>query len=334
VSESKPFEPTQSRLERARREGDVPRASELGAVASLAGTAVVLAAALPYAAGAAQIALANAARGDTSPGPYVTLALYATGASLCGTTLAVCATAAVTGGLHARFPEPNLSRLDPVAGIKRMLSRDAVLGGTRAAVTAAVAGCSLVPVVRDAFVVVLAGAAPPALGALALHAIERSVLCALAVGVAFGAGDALFERLKWRRRLRMTFDEMKRDLKANEGDPLIRSRRRAQHRALVRGAPSRLGEAAFVVTNPTHVAIALEYDPPEIAVPRVLIRAIDAGARLVKRRACDLGIPVVENAVLARTLLATTQAGAYIPIECYVAVAQIVAALQHEGALA
>jgi flagellar biosynthetic protein FlhB len=139
--------------------------------------------------------------------------------------------------------------------------------------------------------------------------------------------------VRWRRRLRMTFDEMKRDLKQNEGDPLFRNRRRAQHRALLRGSISRIADAAFVVANPTHVAVALEYRPPEISVPRVLVRAVDAGAQIVKRRARELRIPVIENALLARSLFATTEVGGYIPRERYLDVAQIVAALLHEGAL-
>lgn len=333
MSESKPFDPSQSRLERARREGDAPRVAELTTVASLAGTSVASLAMLPHAAGAARVALVNAARGVPAPDAYATLALCAAGAILSGVIFAVLAAALGGGGLRLRFVSPSLARLDPVSGAKRMLSRDSVVSGARAAVAATVAGVSLVPVVRDAFVSMLAGSTPASLAALALHAVERCVAAGLAVGLAFGAGDAFFERVRWRRRLRMTFDEMKRDLKQNEGDPLLRNRRRTQHRALMRGSISRIADAAFVVANPTHVAVALEYRPPEVAVPRVLVRAIDAGAQIVRQRARELRIPLIENAPLARALFATTEVGGYIPRERYLDVAQIVAALLHEGAL-
>jgi flagellar biosynthesis protein FlhB len=333
VSESKPFEPSQSRLERARREGDVPRVGELTAVASLAGTSLASLAMLPHAAGAARVALVNAARGVPAPDAYAVMTLCVAGAILSGATFAVLAAALAGGGLHLRFVPPSLTKLDPLAGVKRMLSRDSIVSGASAAVAATVAGVSLIPVVCDAFVSMLAGSTPASLAALALHAVERCIAAGLAVGLAFGAGDAFFERLRWRRRLRMTFDEMKRDLKANEGDPLFRNRRRTQHRALLRGSISRIADAAFVVTNPTHIAVALEYRPPEVAVPRVLVRAIDAGAQIVKQRARELRIPLIENAPLARALFATTDVGGYIPRERYLDVAQIVAALLREGAL-
>ena len=64
-----------------------------------------------------------------------------------------------------------------------------------------------------------------------------------------------------------------------------------------------------MIANPTHVAIALEYAPPAVAVPRVLIRAVDAGARAVVERARILGVPVVRNVALARALLATAEIG-------------------------
>jgi flagellar biosynthesis protein FlhB len=131
----------------------------------------------------------------------------------------------------------------------------------------------------------------------------------------------------------MSFDEVKRDLKQSEGDPHVRNRRKQTHRGLLRGSITRLREAAFVVTNPTHVAVALEYRPPEVEVPRVLIRAIDAGAMLVKERARELGIPLVEDVALARALLASTQVGGSIPRGAYEVVARIVASLIRHGLL-
>ena len=88
------------------------------------------------------------------------------------------------------------------------------------------------------------------------------------------------------------------------------------------------------MTNPTHVAIALEYRPPEVAVPRVLVRAIDDGASEVKRLARELRVPIVENVPLARELLATTDVGDYIPPGAYAAVAAIVALRVREKAIA
>jgi flagellar biosynthetic protein FlhB len=328
----KPFEATPARLQRARREGDVPRSQELGAVASLACASLGLFAALGPLAGAARSALLDAMRPERfSPRPYAALALCVLATMLAGLGGAAVSAYAQAGAVSFKLPSLSWKKLDPREGFKRMFSRDAALSGAKALLVAACVGCALVPPVRA----MLGASAASAAGFVALGlAGLRGVLCgALAVGCVFAAFDVVLERAKWRRRLRMTFDELKRDHRQSEGDPLLRGKRRQRHRALVRGSAAQLARAAFVIANPAHVAIALEYRPPEIAVPRVLVRAIDEGARAIKRRARELCIPVVENVALARSLLATTDVGEYIPPAAYAAAAAIVAALLREGAL-
>ncbi len=131
----------------------------------------------------------------------------------------------------------------------------------------------------------------------------------------------------------MTFEERKRESKEEEGDALARGRRRALHRALARGSISRVREAAFVVTNPTHLAVALAYRPPEIAVPLVVVRAAGEGAARVRAIAASCEIPVVENAPLARALFRDARGGEPIPPALYVAVAEVVIALARCGKL-
>jgi len=127
---------------------------------------------------------------------------------------------------------------------------------------------------------------------------------------------------------------MKREAKESDGDPLARSRRRSLHRQLSRGAMHRVKEAAFVVTNPTHIAVALAYHPPEVPVPRVLVRAADDAAARVREIAREYGVPLVENVALARALYAAARPGDFIAQEHYIAVAEIVAALVKTGAIA
>ena len=90
-------------------------------------------------------------------------------------------------------------------------------------------------------------------------ASERVAAIACATGSLFAAAEFASARSAWLKKLRMTFEERKREAKDQEGDPHARGRRRALHRSLLRGAIARVREAAFVVTNPTHLAIALEY---------------------------------------------------------------------------
>jgi len=328
----KPFDPTPSRLARARREGDVPRSQALGVVASLAGASLTLFVLLEPLASASRLALEGAARRDVFAPAYLTLGMCSA-AVLCGAIAgASIASYGQAGRLSARMPAPQFSKLNPAAGLRRMFSRDASVAGLKALLVAFAVAASAYGPLAAAFAGGFGSDAPPAIAALALRAIGQILFAGIGVAAAFSIADVMLERAKWRRRLRMSFDELKREHKQSEGDPVLRGKRRRAHRALARGSIARLKEAAFVVSNPTHVAVALAYRPPEIVVPQVLVRAIDDGAREVRRRARQLGIPIVENVWLARTLLAATEAGDYIPATVYGVVAAIVAQLQREKA--
>ncbi len=333
MAETKPFEATASRLERARREGDVLRSSDLAAVAALGSAFAVLPLVLEPLAAAARVALVASARGGPLPArTYAEMGALAACVPAAAIAGAVLANVLPAGGLGVRFPAPKFERLDPRSGLRRLFSPDALVAALKAFVATTALALALLPVAWEA----LAGdgaAAPSRLAAQTFGAIERSIAVAIAAGSAFAWLDLLIERTKRRRRLRMTFEELKRDRKQSEGDPGLRGRRRQAHRALAAGSLRRLPEAALVVANPSHIAVALAYRPPEIPVPRVLIRAADETAQLVKRRALQLGIPLIEDVALARSLFANTRPGEYIPRESYVVVATIVAALLRSGAL-
>jgi flagellar biosynthetic protein FlhB len=334
MPEEKPFDPTPSRLARAMREGDVPRSRDVAAVASFVAAGGALVAAFDPLASGASDALRDAATHHVSPQPYLAIA---------SCSIAIVASAACGGsaasllesrGLRVKFPTPNLKKLDPIAGLKRMFGPDAAIGALKAFVVACAVTCAVVPSAAGVLGAgsTLAGVAGVA--ALAAQSVGSAIVGAGCVASAFAAVDSIVERVKWKRRLRMSFDELKRDHKATEGDPQLRGRRRQAHRNLIRGSIGRVKDAAFVVANPTHVAIALEYRPPEVPVPCVLVRALDDGARTVKERARALGVPIVENVTLARRLLAATEVGDPIPRDTYGAVASIVAALLREKKLA
>jgi len=327
VSDEKRFAATPSRLARAKREGDVARSQDLGAVVSFAAAMLALFAALGPLGAATRIALAAAALpGSFSARPYVVIGCAVGAVLVAALGGSLTTTYLQTQTFVVRFPQPKFSKLDPFKGLVRLCGRDAVLGAAKALVVSSAVAASLVPAVRGGFAPAL-GTSPAAFGLLAVRALQSALISAVGVALLFACADALLERVKWKRRLRMSFDELRRDHKASDGDPLLRGRRRQQHRALIRGSVARVRDAAFVVTNPTHVAIALEYAPPDVAVPRVLVRAVDEGAREVKRLAREFRIPIVENVTLARALLATTDVGDFIPSSAYGAIAAIVAML-------
>jgi flagellar biosynthesis protein FlhB len=161
------------------------------------------------------------------------------------------------------------------------------------------------------------------------NAIVRVVEAVTGVGIVAASIDVLFVHKSWHRRLRMTHDELRRDMREHDGDPQTRMRRRRLHRTMVRGSLRHIRRATFVVVNPTHVAIALRYVAEETPVPMILVRAADAGALRVKKLAVDAGIPTIEDPPLARRLFALDALGP-IPPELYLAVAQIIAMLNRE----
>ncbi|GAC1623194.1 MAG: hypothetical protein NVS4B13_12540 [Candidatus Elarobacter sp.] len=238
------------------------------------------------------------------------------------------------GGLHVVAVHADFKRLDPLAGLKRMLGGEAVVAGARAALAFAAALLAMIPLARDVVAGGVALGSPGAAAALVGFAGLRACGAALAVGAAFAVADYALARRRWLRGLRMSFEELRRDAKENDGDPQSRARRKSAHRAVVRGAVGRTREASFVVVNPTHVAVALCYAPPEIVVPEILVRALDEAALRVRAIARASRIPVVEDVALARLLYAQGESGRAIPPDAYVAVAQIVAALAQEGLLA
>jgi flagellar biosynthesis protein FlhB len=330
MAEDKGFDPTPARLARARREGDAPSSSAFGVLAAFGGASLALTAVLGVLAAAVRTAFASATREHgVSPGPYLVVAACALAVPCGGIVGAIAAVYLQAGRIVVRAPSPKVSKLNPFAGLKRMFSRDAALGGARALVVAIVVAGAVVPTLTDGFGAAARSGSAATLAALVVHAAATMTGLSLGVAALFGVADLFLERAKWRRRLRMSFDEIKREYRQHEGDPRLRGQRRRAHRALVRGSIGRLKEAAFVVCNPTHVAVALEYRPPDVVVPRVIVRAIDAGALEVKRQARVLGVPIFEDVALARTLLGTS-VDEYIPAATYAAVAAIVSGLLRE----
>ena len=327
----KPFEPTPTWIARAKREGNVARSQELSGICSLLLGTLAVAVSMPS---LASVAAAWIARTASDERVHVEAIVPVFGIVL--GVLAVAACGGVTASLLQErpffiFPKLKPDRLNPLEGLKRMFSREAVVSAARAVLAFVLALGVTVPAVRDVFARG-AGVAPLAFFAsLAASAGVRIVIAVIAVGAAFAIADVILVRGRWRKKLRMSAHELKRDMRESEGDPLLRGRRRALHRMLGAGSVGRVRDAAFVITNPTHIAIAIAYRPPDVAVPRVLVRAADDAAARARELAREYGVPLVENVALARRLYASTQPGDEIPVETYLAVAQIVNALSERG---
>lgn len=332
MSEEKPYEPTPSRLEKAKREGDVAKSQELGNVAAFAAGLVVASGVVLPIGSAARAILASGAGGQTNVAAAVQLATL----MMLPAAAAACAAAAVNaaqgGGLRFVAITANLQRLAPAENFKRMFSKESLVTAVRATAAFASAAIAIVPAFAGIYAATVHASDLDTIVAAAWSGALRTADVACVVGAVFAGVDYGVQVVRRRKRLRMSFEELKRDQKEHDGDPLARSRRRTLHRQLSRGSLRKVREAAFVLTNPTHLAIALEYRPPSVPVPRVLVRAADETAARVRELAAEFGVPVVENVPLARSLYATARPGEFIPRETYVAVAEIVASLAKAGA--
>jgi len=331
----KPYDATPTRRERARREGNVTRSNEIVVIAAFGGAALATASIVPFLGTAAAHMIRVVAR-DPAPRPrpefLVTLAI-AYLPIVAAATSATLAHAVQAGGLRAVGIRVDVARLNPKTGFARMFGGEAVIGALRATLTLGLVSAALVPL----FTTLIAHAALArgtfAAAAAAWNAAGRAAIAALIVGAVFACADYALARRRWLRGLKMSLDELKRDRKENDGDPQTRSRRTTMHRALVRGTLARVREASFLVVNPTHIAIAIRYAPPAVAVPEILVRAAGDAALRARTLARDARIPVVENVALARALFADGDAGRAIPRDTYVAVAQVIAELNRAGLL-
>jgi flagellar biosynthetic protein FlhB len=331
MSEDKQFEASPSRIERAKREGDVARSQELGNVAAF-GAALLAAGTLAMPLGeAAQHLVRAVAAGVIDTAALANIAALMLVPVAVAAGAAVCANVVQSGGLRFAAVSIKAERLAPGENLKRMFSREAVITAARATIAFALAGAAIVPAFAAIYASALHAGGLGAVASAAWSGAMHTAAVACAVGAVFAGADYAVQLARWRKRLRMSFEEIKRDQKENDGDPLARSRRRALHRQISRGSLRKVKDAAFVLTNPTHVAIALEYRPPDVPVPRVLVRAADDAAARVRELAAAYGVPLVENVSLARRLYATAKTGEFIPHETYVAVAEVVAALTKSG---
>jgi flagellar biosynthesis protein FlhB len=328
----KPFEATPQRIAKAKREGNVARSNELAANLAFAAASGAVAAVTPLLGGLARDALIVAR--VEPPWKHAGL-LVATAAApiACAAIAALAAVAVQNGGITPAGVVIRFERLDPIEGWKRTFSRETAAHGLRALAAVALIALVIAPVIAACAVAMLAAATVQEVAAGAWRAAQQVAFSACFVGGLFAVAEYFFARGAWLRKLRMSFDERRREAKEQDGDPLERGRRRSLHRSLLRGPIANVKAASFVVVNPTHVAVALDYRPPEVSVPRIVVLAAGEAAQRVKILAAAYDIPIVENAPLARALYRDGDVGEAIAAVHFVAVAEIVAALLRLGAL-
>lgn len=329
---------TPYKLEKARQRGQVARSTDCVSVAVL-----TVAAAWLYWGGLEALhaqfrydraLLANAGRVDAG-GAAALLARIVTDALLgllpWFAALAITGVAAnlvQTGVVCSAHPlKPDVSRLNPAAGFKRLLSMRTLFDGARAVAKLALLGLvtwhavsGLVP----AFPRLAAMPAAQLARTLLDHAGAAGLQMAFALGLV-AAMDVAYSRREFLRRMRMSRRELKDEHKNREGDPRIRARLRQLRREALRRSMSvrDTARADVVLTNPTHLAVALRYAESEMSAPQVIAKGAGAVASAMRQVAALHRIPVVPNPPLARALFHELDVEQPVPPARYAEVARI-----------
>ena len=333
---------TPHRRRKAHEEGQVPRSAELSAaIVLLAGTVGLATTGGPVIAKFAEELMARS---------FLALSLPELSTADAGTLLQEIVTKSIVtllpflaailvpvllidaiqsrGVLSFKPATPDFSRVNPLSGFKKLIGAQGLFTLLKAIVKVALIGLVMWKVLDAAWGGYTALAVAP-LETTAAMLRSSSLKLALASGGAFlliAAADYAFQIYQHEKQLKMTKQEVIQERKEQDGDPLIKSRMQAIARALAR--KRMLGQvktADVIVTNPTHIAVALRYDTTVSTAPIVVAMGERKLAERIKALGKAAGVPLVENRPLARALLATAKLGQPIPPALYAAVAEVLA---------
>jgi flagellar biosynthesis protein FlhB len=236
---------------------------------------------------------------------------------------------------------PNLNKLNPINGFSRMFSARGVM--LLLASLLKVSCGAAVFVLRINWEIKRLLLLPSLMPRVALSAVGGMVFrIGLELGIVLlilAVIDLIFQRYQHEQDLRMTHQEVREEMKRMEGDPAIRARRRAiMRRMIAQQMMARVPEAEVVITNPTHIAVALKYDPDEMFAPEVVAKGQRLVAERIKELAREHNVPIVENKPLARALFKAVEVDQQVPAHLFEAVAEVLALIwglneqRHSGA--
>ncbi|WP_119301959.1 flagellar biosynthesis protein FlhB [Dongia deserti] len=222
---------------------------------------------------------------------------------------------------------PKFSKISPLGGLKRMFSMrslaEFVRGLLKIAVVASVALFLIVPEVVHFHKLI-------GMEMIQLLSEVRGLLARLMIGVvaivaAIATLDVIYQRMQHLREMRMSRQEIKDEFKETEGDPLVKGRlRQLRMERTRRRMMAQVPQSDVVVTNPTHYAVALKYDPGTMSAPKMMAKGVDKIAEKIREIAKEHGIPVIENPPLARGLYAAVEVDQEVTPEFYKAVAELI----------
>ncbi|GAA1357721.1 flagellar biosynthesis protein FlhB [Arthrobacter koreensis] len=339
---------TPKRMKEVREKGQLSRSDDLTAWVGVGAAAAMMPATISRGADKGAESLIRVDSLASNPSPEAALRMFEQGAGglayvigpmLAVVVVAVLATAAVQGGIHFKKFKGKYEQFDLVKGTKRVFGGQAIWNGVKALLKTAVVGLVLYAVIQNLMPALMTagGMSITALVAEAGGGVATLLQFAVAAGLALAAADIMMVMRRNRKRTRMTKKEVKDENKNTDGDPLIKSQRRSRQLAMSRNRMmAAVGDSDVVLLNPTHVAVALKYEPGKSA-PRVVAKGSGTIAARIREEAEAKGVPMVRDVPLARALHSACELGQEIPVELYNAVARVLAfvmALKNRGAAA
>ncbi len=337
---SKTEEPTGKRLADARRKGQVPISREVPTWIMLFGSGIMMVALMPDLLGglaellrnfishAHEIPFSEAAFGSAMAGLLVGVLKYV------GWLLVIFVILALIGYIFQVgvpfAPEsikPKLSKINPLTGLKKYLGAKHYVEFAKGLLKMTIVGITglilIVPALNTIDHLPLAGV-PDQLEEMT-YLILKFLAAALAVLFVIMIFDIFFQRFDHRKQLRMTKQEVKEEMKNQEGDPQIKRRlARIRYERAAQRMLQAVPNADVVVTNPTHFAVALAYKPDEMDAPRLIAKGQDFIAMKIREAAEENDITIYEDPPLARVLFATVEVDEEVPPEHYKAVAEVI----------
>jgi flagellar biosynthetic protein FlhB len=333
--------PTPRRLEEARERGQVPRSVELNAAVALLASAwliqgpgaslwqnsatLILEAIDGINVGEISDAWLNRMLLNNLMLMIVPLAEIVLGLMVIGVIVTVSQTGFVWASKRPGF---DFSRVNPLTGIKRLVSSQGLVELLKAMFKLLIVGWTAYSYLQ-ANATKMLDLMSISLQAGMIQWMNLAVALMFRIGISYlvlAAADYAYQRWQYIRGLKMTKKEVFEDFKRSEGDPMLRGRIRQQQRRMARQRMmSKVPQADVVITNPTHLAIAIKYDVTSMKAPVVLAKGSYFLAEKVIELAKSKNIPVVQNIPLARAIYKVVEADQEIPPDFYLAMAEVLA---------
>lgn len=341
ASSDKTEEPTQKRKEDAKKKGQVAKSREFISAITLIGIAILSVSFSRYGINTLEefltrsinnIGRTNITQGDITDiciysfiqFSKVTLPVFAT-----VMILGVIANIAQTGFIHTNETlKPKLSRLNPIEGFKRMFSGRAFMELLKSCASIIIIGYVSYNFLKGEMMRVIKASdmGINSIAAVSMDIIQSEIVKISIVVLTLGIADLIYQKRAYKKDLMMTKQEIKEEYKQMEGDPAIKSKIRQKQREMAsRRMMHEVPTASVVITNPTHLAVALRYEQGVDGAPKLVAKGADNIAKNIKKIAAENDIPIIENKPVARMIYQRVEIDEDIPVEMYQAVAEILA---------